>query len=166
MYIYIYIYTYQMAAWYLQGFFTKVILRNIIINIYIYIYVETSRTSESRRAASCGCSGRVSKEGVRNRTEPVFTGGFYRKEVFTRRSKRFLQEGVGARIQRFLQEWVRARTEPAELNRTAPCNSETGRNQTRNRTEPSHDASEKRRPNHVEPVNHNFRNRTEPNDLS
>ena len=55
------------------------------------------------------------------------------------------------------------RTEP---NRTEPFNSGTGWNPTRNRTGPSHDASEKCRPNRVEPGQLIVRtepNRTEPN---
>ena len=36
-----------------------------------------------------------------------------------------------------LQEGIRNRTEPAEPNRTKPFDSGTGRNRTRNRTEPN-----------------------------
>ena len=46
---------------------------------------------------------------------------------------------------------IRNRTDPAEKNRTEPCNFGTGWNRMRNRTGPSHDASEERRPNRVEP---------------
>ena len=58
--------------------------------------------------------------------------------------------------ERYVQEGMRNRTEGAEPNRTEPCNSGTGRNRTRNRTEPdrdgpSHGVSEKRKPNRVEP---------------
>ena len=57
---------------------------------------------------------------------------------------------------------LRNRTEPAEPNRTEASHSGIGRNQTRkHRTGPSHDASEQRRPNRVEPGHISFR--TEPN---
>ena len=58
------------------------------------------------------------------------------------------------RLQTIIQEGTRNRTEPAEPKRTEPFNSGTGRNRTRNRTDPNRtepDASEKRRPNRVEP---------------
>ena len=65
-----------------------------------------------------------------------------------------------------LQEGIRNRTELAEPNRTEPNRlipepAGTGRGNEPNQIGPSHDASEKRRPNRVEPGNINFR--TEPN---
>ena len=49
------------------------------------------------------------------------------------------------------QEEVRKQTEPAAPNRTERCNFGTVRGSEPNRIGPSHDASEKRRPNRVEP---------------
>ena len=72
-----------------------------------------------------------------------------------------------------LQKGIRNRTEPAEPNLTEsiyqPISEPagTGRRNEPNRTGPSHDASEKRRPNRVESGNYFFR--TKPNrtdDLS
>ena len=56
---------------------------------------------------------------------------------------------------------IRSRTEPAEPNRTIPEPAGTGRGTEPIRTEPSHDASEKRRPKSVELGQTNIR--TEPN---
>ena len=51
----------------------------------------------------------------------------------------------------YIQEGIRNRTEPAEPNRLILEPAGTGHGTEPNRTGPSHDASEKRRPNCVEP---------------
>ena len=67
--------------------------------------------------------------------------------------------GVNKHISSGRNKKPTGRTEP---NRSIPEPAGTGRGDEPNRTGPSHDASEKRRPNRVEPENLKFPNRTEP----
>ena len=64
------------------------------------------------------------------------------------------------------QEGTRNRTEQAEVNGTEPCNSGTGRNRTRKRTEPNRPEPRRARKTQAEPRRTGTiicPNRTEPN---
>ena len=66
------------------------------------------------------------------------------------------------------QEGIRNRTEAAAPNRIEPCNSGTGRNRTRNQTEPNRTEPRRVRKTQAEPRRtgkNTFPNRTEPNRL-